>query len=184
MTIYYLFHPRPRFPMENSPSAYRPPNLKGRVALVAGATRGLGRGIALALGESGATVYCTGRSTAANRIPRNPNEKISPFDHARRPETIDETAALVTARGGKGIAAVVDHTDTTQVKTLIDRIRSEQEKASHPRQRHLRTRPSRLRKTLLAARSRRRSEKSAQRRPDARHHQPFRSTAAHRNRSP
>jgi NAD(P)-dependent dehydrogenase (short-subunit alcohol dehydrogenase family) len=115
-------------PMEKFPSDYRPPNLTGRVALVAGATRGLGRGIALALGEAGATVYCTGRSTAANRVPRNPNEKISPFDHARRPETIDETAALVTSRGGKGIAAVVDHTDAAQVKTLIDRIRSEQAK--------------------------------------------------------
>ena len=114
--------------MEKSPAVYHPPDLKDRVALVAGATRGLGRGIALALGESGATVYCTGRSTAANRIPRIPNEKITPFDHARRPETIDETAALVTARGGHGIAAVVDHTDAAQVKKLIDRIRTEHEK--------------------------------------------------------
>lgn len=107
-------------------AAYRPPNLKGRVALVAGATRGLGRGIALALGEAGATVYCTGRSTAANRIARQPGEKISPHDHGHRPETIDETAALVTARGGKGIAVVVDHTDSVQVKNLIQKIRDEQ----------------------------------------------------------
>jgi NAD(P)-dependent dehydrogenase (short-subunit alcohol dehydrogenase family) len=114
--------------MENSPPADRPPDLKDRVALVAGATRGLGRGIALALGESGATVYCTGRSTTANRVPRNPNEKISPFDHAHRPETIDETAALVTARGGRGIPVVIDHTDAAQVKALLDRIRAEQEK--------------------------------------------------------
>jgi len=109
-----------------TPAAYHPPNLKDRVALVAGATRGLGRGIALALGEAGATVYCTGRSTAANRIPREPGEKISPHNHARRPETIDETAALVTARGGKGIAVVADHTDPDQVKNLIQKIRSEQ----------------------------------------------------------
>src|SRR6202012_3734676 len=105
MAVYYHSHPAPRCSMEN-PSEYRPPDLTGRVALVAGATRGVGRGIALALGEAGATVYCTGRSTAANRIPRKTDEKISPHDHARRPETIDETAALVTARGGRGVAVV------------------------------------------------------------------------------
>src|SRR3984957_14195561 len=111
-----------------TPTDYRPPNLKNRVALVAGATRGLGRGIALALGEAGATVYCTGRSTAANRVPRPVGKKISPFDHAHRPETIDETAALVTARGGKGIAVVVDHTNPAQVKNLTQKIRDEQGK--------------------------------------------------------
>jgi NAD(P)-dependent dehydrogenase (short-subunit alcohol dehydrogenase family) len=113
--------------MEN-PSDYRPPHLTGRIALVAGATRGVGRGIALALGEAGATVYCTGRSTAANRVPRTPGQKISPFDYAHRPETIDQTAALVNARGGRGIAVVVDHTDPAQVKNLIHRVRSEQGK--------------------------------------------------------
>ena len=102
---------RPEVSHGNSPSAYRPPNLKDRVALVAGATRGLGRGIALALGEAGATVYCTGRSTAPIASLASPKKKSRHFDHARRPETIDETAALVTARGGKGIAVVADHTD-------------------------------------------------------------------------
>ena len=111
-----------------NPNDYQPPDLTGRVALVAGATRGVGRGIALALGEAGATVYCTGRSTAANRVPRKLGEKISSFDHAHRPETIDETAAMVAARGGKGIAAVLDHTDAAQVKSLIHRIRTEQGK--------------------------------------------------------
>jgi NAD(P)-dependent dehydrogenase (short-subunit alcohol dehydrogenase family) len=114
--------------MELSSDAYRPPDLKNRVALVAGATRGVGRGIALALGEAGATVYCTGRSTSANRIPAKPGERISPFDHAHRPETIDETAAMVTARGGQGIAVVVDHTDPVQVKNLVQKIRDEQGK--------------------------------------------------------
>jgi NAD(P)-dependent dehydrogenase (short-subunit alcohol dehydrogenase family) len=109
-----------------TPVAYHPPDLSGRVALVAGATRGLGRGIALALGEAGAIVYCTGRSTAANRNPRQSGEKVSPFDHARRPETIAETAAMVTTRGGQGIPVVVDHTDATQVEALIQRIRFEQ----------------------------------------------------------
>jgi NAD(P)-dependent dehydrogenase (short-subunit alcohol dehydrogenase family) len=107
------------------PATYKPPDLRGRVALVAGATRGVGRGIALALGEAGATVYCTGRSTVGNRVPREPGKKISPFDHARRPETIDETASMVTARGGQGIAVVVDHNDAHQVEALIQRVRAE-----------------------------------------------------------
>jgi NAD(P)-dependent dehydrogenase (short-subunit alcohol dehydrogenase family) len=102
--------------------------LKGKVALVAGATRGAGRGIACMLGEAGATVYCTGRSTRANRLPRNQEKKTSPFDHARRPETIEETAEMVSARGGHGIAAVVDHTDAKKVEELVERIRTEQGK--------------------------------------------------------
>ncbi len=84
--------------------------LAGAVALVAGATRGAGRGIARALGDAGAIVYCTGRST-----PGNP----SPY---KRPETIDETAAVITAAGGTAIAVRVDHTVEDEVKTLIDRI--------------------------------------------------------------
>jgi len=84
--------------------------LRGRVALVAGATRGAGRGIARALGEAGATVYCTGRSVTG---------KPSPY---RRPETIDETAAMITAEGGKAIAVRVDHTNETAVKALFRRI--------------------------------------------------------------
>src|SRR5512137_2064985 len=109
-------------------TSYQPPDLRGKVALVAGATRGVGRGAALALGEAGATVYCTGRSTRANRLPRNQGKKTSPFDHSRRPETIAETAEMVSARGGHGIAAVVDHTDAKKVDELIQRIRTEQGK--------------------------------------------------------
>src|SRR6187397_3178171 len=85
--------------------------LGGRVALVAGATRGAGRGIARALGEAGATVYCTGRSVKG---------KPSPY---RRPETIDDTAAMITAAGGKAIAVRVDHTSEAEVKALFRRIR-------------------------------------------------------------
>lgn len=85
--------------------------LTGRVALVAGATRGAGRGIARALGEAGATVYCTGRSVKG---------KPSPY---RRPETIDETAAMITAAGGKAIAVRVDHTNEAQVTALFRRIK-------------------------------------------------------------
>ena len=84
--------------------------LDGRVALVAGATRGAGRGIAVALGEAGATVYCSGRST---------RERRSEYD---RPETIEETAELVTAAGGAGIAVAVDHLEPEQVEALVKRI--------------------------------------------------------------
>ena len=85
-------------------------SLDGRVALVAGATRGAGRGTAVALGEAGATVYCTGRSTRGRR---------SEYD---RPETIEETAELVTAAGGEGIAVAADHLDPRQVEALVQRI--------------------------------------------------------------
>lgn len=84
--------------------------LEGKVAVVAGATRGAGRGIATALGEAGATVYCTGRS-----VPGSPGMKD-------RPETIGETAALVTARGGRGIALQVDHTVPAQVERLFEQV--------------------------------------------------------------
>ena len=84
--------------------------LTGRVALVAGATRGAGRGIAVALGEAGATVYATGRST---------REQRSEVD---RPETIEETAELVTEAGGEGIAVAVDHLEAAQVAALVRRI--------------------------------------------------------------
>jgi len=87
--------------------------LDGRVALVAGATRGAGRGTAVALGEAGATVYCTGRST---------RERRSEYD---RPETIEETAELVTAAGGTGIAVAVDHLEAGQVEALVQRIDAE-----------------------------------------------------------
>ncbi|WP_285779728.1 SDR family oxidoreductase [Microtetraspora sp. NBRC 13810] len=87
---------------------------KGKVALVAGGTRGAGRGIAVELGAAGATVYVTGRSTAGRR---------SEID---RPETIEETAELVTAAGGHGIAVQVDHLDPGQVRALVERVEREQ----------------------------------------------------------
>jgi NAD(P)-dependent dehydrogenase (short-subunit alcohol dehydrogenase family) len=93
-----------------------PDALRGRVAVVAGATRGAGRGIATALGEAGATVYCTGRSSRLTRL-------RSDYD---RPETIEETAELVTSLGGEGIAVAVDHLDPAQVEALATRVRTEQ----------------------------------------------------------
>jgi NAD(P)-dependent dehydrogenase (short-subunit alcohol dehydrogenase family) len=89
--------------------------LQGRIAVVAGATRGAGRGIAAALGEEGATVVCTGRTSVTGR-------GGSDYD---RPETIEETAELVTALGGTGIAIQVDHLDPQQVARLAARLRAE-----------------------------------------------------------
>jgi NAD(P)-dependent dehydrogenase (short-subunit alcohol dehydrogenase family) len=88
--------------------------LEGKVALVAGATRAAGRGIAVALGAAGATVYATGRTTRTQRSEMN------------RPETIEETAELVDAAGGHGIAVQVDHLVPDEVAALVDRIRAEQ----------------------------------------------------------
>ena len=88
--------------------------LAGRVALVAGATRGAGRGIAVELGAAGATVYCTGRSTRSRRSEMN------------RPETIEETAELVDKAGGRGVAVRVDHLVADEVRALVERIDEEQ----------------------------------------------------------
>src|SRR5262249_53230751 len=80
------------------------------VAIVAGATRGAGRGIARGLGEAGALVYCTGRSTTGERSPYN------------RPETIDDTAEMIRAAGGAAVAVRVDHTREDEVKALVERV--------------------------------------------------------------
>jgi NAD(P)-dependent dehydrogenase (short-subunit alcohol dehydrogenase family) len=90
------------------------PVLESKVALVAGATRGAGRGIAVELGAAGATVYCTGRTTRTQASDLN------------RPETIEETADLVQRAGGRGIAVQVDHLDPAQVQALVARIEREQ----------------------------------------------------------
>src|SRR3982074_1430373 len=92
--------------------------LKGKIALVAGAPRGAGRGIAIALGEAGATVYCTGRSSR-KQTPGRRQRRPTPG----RPETIEETAELVTAAGGRGIPVRVDHTTPAEVKKLVTGIK-------------------------------------------------------------
>jgi NAD(P)-dependent dehydrogenase (short-subunit alcohol dehydrogenase family) len=89
--------------------------LRGRVAVVAGATRGAGRGIAAALGEAGATVVCTGRTSISGG-------KVSDYN---RPETIEETAALVDELGGDGVAVQVDHLEPGEVRALAHRIRGD-----------------------------------------------------------
>ena len=88
--------------------------LTGRVALVAGATRGAGRGIARALGEAGATVYCTGRSVRGNPSPYG------------RPETIEDTVDMIATAGGTAVAVRVDHTVESEVEALLARIDREQ----------------------------------------------------------
>jgi NAD(P)-dependent dehydrogenase (short-subunit alcohol dehydrogenase family) len=89
-------------------------SLSGKVALVAGATRGAGRGIAVQLGAAGATVYVTGRTTRVQR------------SEMQRPETIEETAELVDAAGGRGVAVQVDHLEPAQVRALVERVEREQ----------------------------------------------------------
>ena len=91
----------------------REARLEGKVALVAGATRGAGRGIAIELGAAGATVYVTGRTT---------RKRQSEYG---RPETIEETAELVAAAGGHAIAVRVDHLFAREVEALVARIRAE-----------------------------------------------------------
>ncbi len=99
--------------VQQIPSPAPGKSLTGQVAVVAGATRGAGRGIARALGEAGATVYCTGRSVTGH---------ASPYG---RPETIDETAAMIAADGGTAIAVRVDHTVEGEVQSLFARIEEE-----------------------------------------------------------
>lgn len=89
--------------------------LEGKVALVAGATRGAGRGIAVELGAAGATVYVTGRTTRDQKS-----------EYGRSSETIEETAELVSAAGGRGVAVRVDHLVPEEVRALVGRIREEE----------------------------------------------------------
>lgn len=90
------------------------PNLQDKVAVVTGASRGCGRGIALALGEAGAIVYVTGRSVRGQ------------LTAGERPETIDDTAEMVAGRGGIGIAAPCNHAVDAEVEALFDRVKQEQ----------------------------------------------------------
>ena len=93
-----------------------PDSLRDRIAVVAGATRGAGRGIAAALGEAGATVICTGRTTRKEGAARSDYE---------RTETIEETAELVTQLGGTGIAVPTDHLVPEEVKSLATLVQRE-----------------------------------------------------------
>src|SRR5882724_963308 len=98
------------------PGAMKP--LDGKVAIYAGATRGAGRGIACMLGEAGATVYCSGRSTREH--------PASTGFYAGRPETIDQTAEMITRFGGNGIPVRTDHLVADEVEALVARVRREQ----------------------------------------------------------
>ena len=141
--------------------------LAGKVALVAGATRGAGRGTAVALGEAGATVYCTGRTT---------RERRSEYD---RPETIEETAELVDAAGGTGIAVAVDHLEADQVRGAGRANRRRAGPARRARQRHLGRRAAvRVGHARVGARPRQGAAAPAPRRRHPPDHQPLRAGAA------
>jgi dehydrogenase/reductase SDR family protein 1 len=90
--------------------------LQGQVALVTGASRGIGKGIALVLGEAGATVYVTGRPLG--KKPKNENPLALP--------TLEQTAKEISTRGGKGIAVYCDHSNPEEVRKLFDQIEKEQ----------------------------------------------------------
>lgn len=107
--------PDPTSPEPTGPDPAAPRPLAGRVALVAGGTRGGGRGVAVQPGAAGATVYVSGRSSAAGRSARD------------RPETIEETAEQVTAAGGLGVPVRTDHSSPAEVRALVDRIAAEQD---------------------------------------------------------
>jgi len=106
---------------------WEPPDLRGAVAVVTGASRGVGRGVALALGACGATVYVTARSTRARGETGGDEPSRAAAGDPARPGTVDDTADDVTAQGGRGIAAPTDHTDDAQVEALFARVRDEQD---------------------------------------------------------
>ena len=100
--------------------SWEPPDLRGRVAVVTGASRGVGRGIALALGDCGATVYVTGRSSRARED--GPRSALGPAGG-----TVEDTADAVTARGGRGVPVTADHTDDARTEAVFARVAAEQD---------------------------------------------------------
>ena len=144
-------------------------SLAGKVALVAGATRGAGRGIAVQLGAAGATVYVTGRTTRSERSEMN------------RPETIEETAALVDEAGGRGIAVQVDHLVPDEVSRPGDSHRGRTGLPARSRERYLGRHQDGVEQVGLGILVGLWAAHPAPGRGHARHHQPLRDTAAHQD---